>query len=161
MEDELDLDLTPEEQNINRTEARIKDLSSKVREKASEAEAAKEAAQKAEEAREAAEKRAEFLENFSNVSAKYPDATEYKADIEAKVQAGYSLEDAAVAVLASQGKFTPQVEQVQQSQAAGGSAPTEIPVYADKPIGEMSREEMRNALIEADRNGELRKVLKY
>lgn len=157
MEDELELEL--EDQQINKTEARIKDLSSKVREQATAAADAKKAADEANTAREAAEKRAEFLESFSDVATKYPGSSEYKADIEAKVHAGYSVEDAAVAVLASNGKFTPQVEQASYS-AAGGSANTEIPSYADKNVGEMTQEERRNALIELDNQGELRRLFK-
>ncbi len=161
MAEELDLDLDLEgDPNINKTEERIKNLSSKVRDASKERDEAKAAAEASEQARIAAEKKAEFLESFSDVSSKYPGATEFKSQIEERVQKGYSIEDAAVAVLASEGKFTPQQQNIAPVTAGtmGGSAP--VTVTGDsRPYSDMSREEKRAALIEADSRGELRQIL--
>lgn len=161
MADELDLDLDlDEDQNINKTEERIKNLSSKVRDASKERDEAKAAAEAAEAAREAAEKRAQFLESFSEVANKYPGAAEFKTQIEERTQKGYSLEDAAVAALAEAGKFTPQQQEVAPitTGTMGGSAPVSI-TGDSRPYSEMSREEKRAALIEADQRGELRQIL--
>lgn len=159
--DNLDLDLDSE--NINRTEQRIKSLSTKVRETASERDAAKEEATKAESLRVTAERERDFYSGLTDVLPKYAAASEHKDEIKEKVLAGYSLEDATVSVLNAHGKLTPQVEQVnapqQQAQpaAAGGSAPTNLPAggSSDKSIGEMTPEERKVAFQEAVARGDI------
>lgn len=159
LELELDLDLE-EEPIINKTEERIKNLSSKVREKAQETQTEREGREAAEARAETAEKRAEFLESFSDVSTKYPGATEFKTQIEERVQKGYSIEDAAVAVLASEGKFTPSQDVAPTTDSTiGGSAATPSLSGENRPFSEMSRDEKREKLLEADRNGELKAIL--
>jgi hypothetical protein len=160
-DESLELDLELDNENINnRAENRIKDLSSKVKEKA---QLAEENAAKAEEAdarATAAEKKAEFLESFSQVSAKHPNASEYKDAIQEKVFAGYTVEDAAVAVLAAEGKYSPPAgEVVAPIAAAGGSASNPPLQGAEKPLDEMSREEKRAQLMAAEQSGELSKIL--
>lgn len=160
MTDELDLDLDlDEEQAINKTEERIKNLSSKVREKSQMAEENAKKAEEADQRAAAAEKRAEFLESFSEVATKYPGAAEFKTQIEERTQKGYSLEDAAVAALAEAGRFTPQQDVAPITAGTmGGSAPVSI-TGDSRPYAEMSRDEKRAALMEADRTGELRQIL--
>jgi predicted NBD/HSP70 family sugar kinase len=159
---ELDLDLDLEEEpSINKTEERIKNLSSKVRDAAKERDEAKAAAEASDAARLAAEKKAEFLESFSDVATKYPGASEFKTQIEERTQKGYSIEDAAVAALAEAGRFAPQQHQTVAPATAGtmgGSAPVSI-TGDSRPYSDMSREEKRAALLEADARGELRQIL--
>jgi len=152
--DELELDLN-EDPNLNRTEERIKNLSSKAKEAYSERDEAKAKADEAEAARLSAEKERDFYQSFSTHAAKFPQATEHMDAIKEKVMAGYAPEDAIVSVLNTEGKLSPQeAVQAPVGQAAGGSAATNVAV-GDRPAGEMSREEMRQALLEADSRGEL------
>lgn len=156
---ELDLELGNDENINNRAEKRINDLSSKVMSTAKERDDAKAATEAAEAKASAAEKRAEFLESFSDVATKYPGSAEYKAQIEERVQKGYSIEDAAVAVLASEGKFVPPEPAAPAAESpVGGSAPTVLP-NDGRTASEMTQEERRNMLIEADKRGEVAQVL--
>lgn len=159
MADELELDLDLEgDPTINKTEERIKNLSSKVRDAAKERDDAKAAAEASDAARIAAENKAAFLESFSDVATKYPGANDLKTQIEERTQKGYSIEDAAVAALAEAGLFAPQQNVAPVTSGVGGSAP--ISVTGDsRPYSEMSREDKRAALMEADRTGELRQIL--
>lgn len=160
MAEELDLDLDLEEEPIiNKTEERIKNLSSKVRDAAKERDEERAAKEAADARADAAEKRAEFLESFSEVATKYPGASEFKAQIEERTQKGYSLEDAAVAALAEAGRFTPQQNVAPITAGTmGGSAPVSI-TGEGRPYSEMSRDEKRAILMEADRTGELKQIL--
>lgn len=75
MAEELELDLT-EDEPINKTEERIKNLSSKAKTFAEERDQARAAAEAAEAARVAAEKERDFFASFSDQAAKYPAASE-------------------------------------------------------------------------------------
>lgn len=131
---------------VNPVEARITDLSSKVKTASEERDAA--LAKVA-----AAEKKAAFAEGFVDIVTEFPQAKDHKADIEAKVMAGYSPKDAAFAVLGAAGKLgAPKVERVP---VAGGSASTSITAPAAKASGDMTQAERRAALIEAERKGDL------
>ncbi len=68
---------------------------------------------------------------------------------------GYTVEDATVAVLASKGQFTPHVEVVRQAPAAGGSALNQPSDGGQKQVSEMTRDEKRAALIEAEKRGDI------
>lgn len=155
---ELDLELDGNE-NINKSEERIKSLSSKVRDTAKERDTEREARETAEAKATAAEKRAEFLESFAGVSATQPNAVEFKDAIQEKVLAGYTVEDATAAVLVAEGKYTPPAVEMSVEQAAGGSASNPPLQGAEKPVGEMSQEERRAQLIEADKRGEVSQIL--
>ena len=153
MADEIDLEL--EEQNEpNKTEQRIKDLSGKVRTYATERDEALTAKQTAEAERAEAQKDVEFYKGFSTVASKYQGAAEYQEQIREKVRGGYELEDAAISILAREGKYNaPATPQAAPDSPAGGSAANRMPNMADKPISEMSREEKRAALIQAEAEG--------
>jgi len=164
MDDELELDLTSEEEPINRAQKRIESLTSKTKEAYKERDEAAAKAAEAEQARLAAEKRAEFLESFTGVSTKYPNATEHREAIQEKVlNNGYTVEDATVAVLAANGQFTPPVQEhlqpVTAGVSAGGSAPTTGLSGEGRPVSDMTQAERRQALIDADARGELRQIL--
>lgn len=154
MADELELDLT-EEQDINKTQERIKNLSSKVKSASEERDTAKAAVETAETARLAAEKERDFFKEFSSTNAKYPAASEYQDQIKEKVLAGYTVEDATVSVLNKEGKFTPTVQQAPQQNVAGGSAPNQVLQTGNKPVSDMSRDERRQALVEAEARGDI------
>jgi len=169
MADELDFDLESLDtdiENQNKVEKRIKDLSGKAK---SAYEERDEALKKAEQA----EKKATFLEGFGDIQSKYPQAAEFKEDIQKKVlEDGYSPKAAALEVLDDAGKLTPEKEekpaetpepeatqQVPQSSPTGGSASTPLPV--DKGVEDMTKEEKRAALQELSDSGELSKLFKH
>jgi hypothetical protein len=155
MADELELDLS-EGQDIDRTEVRIKNLSSKVKETASERDEATKKAEEAELARQAAEKDRDFYKDFSGMASKYPGAPEFQDAILEKVRNGYSVEDATVSVLNSEGKLLPQAEQaVQHESVAGGSAVTAPFSIGTKTLAEMSLDEKRDVLVELEKRGDI------
>lgn len=157
---ELDLNLE-EEPNINRTEERIRNLSTKVRTAATERDEARTAAEASDARAVAAEKKAEFLDAFTGLSSKYPGATDHRDAIQEKVLAGYSVEDATVSVLNAEGKLLPQAEIASaMGTAAGGSASTPPIQSASRGADEMTREERRAALLDADARGELADTLR-
>lgn len=131
----------------NPTEKRIKALSGKVEITAKERD---EAIARA----DAATKKAAFAEGFVDVVSANPAAKDHKADIEAKVMAGYSVADATYSVLGPLGKLGNQSQQSYQP-ITGGSASTIIPNQGIKPTGELSRDELRTALVEAQNKGDL------
>lgn len=131
---------------VNPVEARITDLSSKVRTASEERDAAISKVA-------AAERKAEFSDGFVDMVLANPAAKDYKADIQAKFDAGYTLQDATFAVLGAAGKLgTPQVE---RRPAQGGSAPNNITPQSNKSVEQMSREERRQALVNAEKAGDL------
>ena len=125
-------------------EKRMHSLSEKTRLAAEERDAEKAAREAAEAKAAEAERKVAFAEGFTDIVAENPAAKEYKADIQAKVMSGYSLEDATFAVLGKVGKLNqPKVE---SAPTAGGSAPTSIPQNGDKSVQEMTQQERRSAL---------------
>lgn len=154
MDEELNLDLGSEE--ITRKDKRIESLSSKVKETSTERDEAKAKAEEAEAARLSAEKERDFYANFSDMVPKYQSASEYKDKIKEKVMAGYSVEDATVAVLNAEGKLVPAAPVIETPPpAAGGSATYTLPTGGAKSVSEMSRDDKRNALIEAEKRGDI------
>lgn len=162
MAEELELDLSEnEEQTINRSAERIKDLSSKVKNTAQERDTERAKAE-AEAARAAtAEQERDFFKEFSTLTTKYPGSSEYQDKILEKVKAGYSPEDAAVSVLNAEGKFNPTQENVQPiaGPAAGGSASTVIP-QSERSPDNMTQAERREALQAASDSGELGQTIR-
>jgi len=131
---------------VNPVEARITDLSSKVKTASEERDAAKAAA-------DAAQKKAAFAEGFLDVVVANPAAKDHKAEIEAKVSAGYTVQDATYAVLGAAGKLgTPQVA---RTPITGGSAATPITIQGNKELENMSREELRAAFLEEVKKGNI------
>lgn len=150
--DELDL-----EQNeiTNKAEERIKTLSSKVKETSQERDAAKAAQEASEAARLAAEKDRDFYAALPDVATKYPGSLEYKDKIKEKVGAGYTVEDAAVAVLNAEGKLTPSTPPPPPPQpAAGGSAVNNLGT-GTKSVAEMTQQERRQGLVDAEKRGDI------
>lgn len=161
MAEELELNLE-ENENINRAEERIKNLSSKVKLTAQERDELAAAKADLEQRASSLEKERDFFREFSALSSKFPGASEYQDKILEKVNAGYSPEDAAVSVLNAEGKLMPQAKEVETvpiAPAAGGSASTVIP-SGEKTPSDMSQEERRAALQEASDSGELAGIIR-
>ena len=154
-----ELDLTLDNENINKTEERIKNLSSKVKEKAQETENERALRAEAETRATTAEKERDFFQSFSSHSAKYPQASEHIDAIKEKVMAGYAPEDAILSVLNTEGKLMGNSEPVSYGPIAGGSAQTQL-VGGSKSTSEMTRQEMRAKLLEADGRGELAEAIR-
>lgn len=152
-ENEFDLEeLDKNIQSENAVEQRIRTLSGKTKEAYEARDASDKAKAEAEERAVTAEKERDFLASFSDSTAKYPGANEYRDAIKEKVMAGYSVEDATVAVLAHEGKFSP--EPAEKESPLGGSAINQ-PDLGGKATGEMTRDEMREALMDAEKRGDL------
>ena len=157
---DLDLSLEDDQPQINKTQERIKSLNSKVGEANRGKEEAEQRAAEATKRAEKAEKKAEFISSFSEVSQKYQGATEYKDQIQEKVDIGYTVEDATVAILNAEGKLLPQ-EPIFEAPlpAAGGSAPTTLPSQAPT-AGEMTQEERRAELLKPERASDIERILR-
>lgn len=130
--------IEPVPQPDTRAQERITQLSDKVRTEAGRADAAETKAT-------AAERRATFAEGFVDIMATNPSAKEFKSDIQAKVEAGLSVEDATYAVLGKAGKLGAPAPVVQQAEVAGGSAAT-TPQTGTKTASEMTQDERRAEL---------------
>lgn len=87
-----------------------------------------------------------FNSGFVDILGNHPAAKDHKDEIKAKVLAGYSAEDAALAVLAKAGKLGASVAPMVAPQVAGGSASTVIASNGEKSITDMSTAEKREAL---------------
>ena len=153
MAEELELDL---DENINKTEERIKDLSAKTKLAYQERDAEKAARETLEADKSKIEKERDFFASFSDQVAKYPGASEFKDAIKEKVLAGYTTDDATVAVLAANNKLMPQTPApVVQANVAGGSATNTMTDVSTKSVAEMTQAERRAELVKAENRGEL------
>ncbi len=99
------------------------------------------------------EKENSFLNSFTDVTAKFPTASEYKDKIKEKVMSGYSVDDATVAILHAEGKLT--APTAPRENPAGGSAPNQIVQNPTKSPAEMSSGERWAALAEEEKRGAL------
>ncbi len=152
---ELDLEqLDNELEAENKVEKRIKDLSGKVKLTAEERDTFKRQAE--EEKSKAAELQRErdFYASFTDVVSTNPAAKDHRDDILAKVKSGYTVEDATYAVLGKAGKLG-QPETVVENPVGGSAAVNQPITGGTKSVNEMSRDEKRNALIEAEKRGEI------
>jgi len=154
-DDTLDLEqLDNEIEKESKVEKRIKDLSEKVRVTAEERDAGGRKLEEEVARASNLQKEVEFLNSFGDQLSKYPDASPFKDKIKEKVLRGYSVEDATISTLASEGKLSP--KEVHVDNVAGGSAAINQPIPgAQKTVSEMTREEKRAKLIEAEQRGEI------
>lgn len=134
---------------------RITQLSDKVRDTAKERDEANAAKTAAEAQVAEAQRERDFYVGYADVLATNPAAKDHKDEILAKVKTGYTVEDATFAVLGKAGKIGHVPEPTQAF--TGGSASTTAPQggNSSKPVSEMTREERRSALIEAERRGDI------
>jgi len=155
----IDSEETPNNsEHVNKIEKRISELNKKVILTAKERDDLKEAQTTLQLEKDNAIKERDFYAGFADSIAKYPGANEYKEAIKEKVLAGYDPEDATISVLAKEGKYAPQgqpevVESLESP--AGGSAVNQMNLKGDKTPQEMNREELRAALVDAEKRGEL------
>ena len=157
MSEELDLDLenpdleaAEEEKRNDRTKLRIKDLADKTK-------VAEEARAKAEADKDVALKEASFFKNFNPLVSKYPGASEFQEAIRERVMKGYDAEEATLAVLAKEGKYTPPpAPEPPKENPAGVSAATAVSAGGEKSLEEMSKDEKKSALKESLDKGEIR-----
>lgn len=158
-EEQVDLELEEQPQGAdtnNRALTRNKQLADKYA--ASEADKARLAAEKAE-----SDKERDFYKGFNTMASKYQGAADHQDKILEKVKAGYDIEDATVAVLSREGKLGAPAEQpgvtqapiAQPSSPAGGSASFSPPINPDRKPSEMNLDELRSALVEAERKGDI------
>ncbi len=104
--------------------------------------------------REEMERERDFFKSFSDSVAQYPEAKGYEDAIKEKVMSGYSVEDATITVLAKEGKFG-DVELETPTNTIGGSASTPPSASGEKSLKEMTRDEKREALVDAEARGDL------
>lgn len=148
MADETIIETAPiDDSEKKRNEERYKQLSEKVRIEG-------EARGKAEETVLEVTKERDFYAGFSEIVSTNPAAKDHKDEILAKVKGGYTVEDATYAVLGKAGKLgQPKAPEAQMP--AGGSAVITPPQGGEKAIKDMSREERKAAILEAERNGDI------
>ena len=157
-DEELDLDLsTPEEERINKVEKRIKDLSEKVKLTATERDDLVKAKDLVEAEKQAALKDVDFYKNFSAISSKYQGANEYQDKIREKTALGLDVEEATLLVMTKEGKYIPPtlpVVEIKKESPIGGSAVNTFKP-GEKSVAEMSLEEKRAQLVEAEKRGDI------
>ncbi len=159
MTDELNLEdldtIEKEITNKNAVEERVRNSITAKKEAEAKAEAADKARVEAEAKLATMEKETKFLNSFTDVTAKFPTASEFKDKIKEKVMSGYSVDDAAISILVAEGRYTPPVQPVQKENVAGGSAPNQIVQTPNKSVQEMTSAERWAALGEAERRGDI------
>lgn len=150
--DELEKDITSK----NAVEDRIRTLHAGKKEAEDARTQAETKAKEAEDKLKVMEKETQFLSSFADSVSKpdFQGATEYKDKIKEKFNSGYSLEDAIITTLHSEGKFTPSpvIERVEN--VGGGSASIQI-TNSNKTSGQMTQAERLEALKEAEKRGDL------
>ena len=160
MTEELDLEqLDQEIDGENKVQKRIKDLSDKVRIASEERDEQKRLLEESNKKIADLGKDNAFNAGFADILATHSAAKDHKDDIKAKVLAGYSVEDAAFAVLGKAGKLgqpqTVQTPPPPRDNPAGGSAINQPNTGGIKSVNEMTRDEKRAALVEAEQRGDL------
>jgi len=151
MADKNLLDLEDEDAKVENP--RIKELSTKVKLTAQERDVEKELNKTLSSERDNAQREVNFYKEFSGVTSKYSNATQFTEAIKTKVLAGYTVEDATVSVLAKEGKLT--TPPPERDTAAGGSSTTSIANGAKKEIRDMSQAEKLAELHEHEKDGRL------
>lgn len=160
----LDLDLEELDDKIetrNKVEERITKLSSKVKKTSEDNEELTKANTELTELNETITKENKFLSSFTDQTAEYLHANEYKDAIKEKVLAGYTTEDATVSVLVKEGKMEkvtpPETEESTEEKPespAGGSATASPTGDAEKPLDEVSQEDKLAELKERAKKGD-------
>src|SRR3990167_6601315 len=161
MADEIDLDqLDADLVERNRVEKRFNDLSEKVRLTSEERDEKDKLLKEQGDKNSELQKERDFYAGFSDVVSSNPAAKDHKDDILAKVKSGYTVEDATFAVLGKAGKLGQSGQPTipappKPENPAGGSAINQPTTGGQKPLNQMTREEKRAALVEAEARGDL------
>lgn len=161
-ETDLNLDLDQIETDAEKklqARNRYQQLANEKNEARQKAEAAEQAKAVAEAKAAQLEKEREFYKNFTQLSSKYPEATHYQEQILERVNKGYDLEEAALGLLAKEGKLGVSSQPVRTPSIEGGSALNNIS-EGDKPLQEMSAAEKLAQLQELEKTGELAQALR-
>ncbi len=159
---DLNLDLDQIESNSEQklqVKNRFQQLSDKVKTEAQEKDKALAEVERLKAEKEQSDKKAQFMETFSSLSAKHPEATNYREQILERVNKGYDPEEATLAVLAKEGKLGQMSQPVVRQQVEGGSAMTQMS-ETDKSNKDMSSDEKLIALLEMEKSGELTQALR-
>lgn len=158
-EEILDLETLDQDiENSNKVEKRIKDLSEKVRMTSEERDESKRLVQEQMAKNSDLQRERDFFSGFADVVSANPAAKDHKDDILAKVKSGYTVEDATFAVLGKAGKLSGQVQPKvpEVENPVGGAAAATQPIIGGlKSVSQMSREEKRAQLLEAEARGDL------
>ena len=162
-DENIDLEaLDSEIDRDNKVEKRIKDLSDKVRSTAEERDAQKNLNTEKDAKLADIQRERDFYAGFADVLSVNPQAKDHKDEILAKVKGGYSVEDATFAVLGKAGKLGQAPAQPSQPQRhvevaspIGGSAVTQHSTGGDKPISQLTRDEKRERLLDAEARGDI------
>lgn len=157
MAENLDLENLEEQiEKENKVEKRIKDLSEKVRLTSEERDEQKRILEERENRIKELERENSFNSGYADMLSTHPAAKDHKDDIKAKVLSGYSIEDATFAVLGKAGKIgQPEPKPIVHENPAGGSAVNAFPSSGEKTLSQLSREEKRQKLIEAEQRGDI------
>lgn len=129
----------------NRSQERIQQLSEKVELTAKERDEMKGLVGERDKTIAELQKENTFNSGFSDMLGTYSAAKDHKDEIKTKVLAGYSVEDATLAVLGKAGKLGSQAAPASTPQIAGGSAVTN-PQSGHKETKDMTLAEKREAL---------------
>lgn len=125
------------------SQKRIKQLSEKVELTAKERDELKASKEQDLKKIQELEKENSFNSGFGDILGTHTAAKDHKDEIKAKFSAGYSLEDATLAVLAKAGKLTATTV---TPQVAGGSAATTMSQGTQKELKDMSLADKRAVL---------------
>jgi len=156
---EFDLDkLDGEIDRENKVEKRIKDLSEKVKLTAEDRDEKQRLYEEQRVENETLRKERDFLNSFGDQVAKFSEAANFRDQIKERVLKGYTVEDATAAVLVAQGKYVaptvPPQPTITPEAYAGGSSAT-LQASGDKPLSEMTREEKRAMLLQAENRSDI------
>lgn len=127
--------------------SRINQLSQKLSEKSKAEEAAKAEAL-------ATARERDFYKNINPLLKEFPDAAEFQDEIKEKVNKGYDVKDATIAVLHGKSKLNAPTKQVEREMVAGGSATTNVQAGAGKSI-----EDLVKGGAQSDRRAKLKELL--
>lgn len=157
MTDELDIEnLDDEVEKEHIIDKRIKSLNDKVRVTAEDRDEKDRLLKEKLSENENLVKERDFLNSFGDQIGKHPEAAQFKDQIKERVLKGYSIEDATSAVLVAEGKYNPpQGPPPSIENIAGGSAPTLHQAGGEKSVSQLSREEKRAKLMEAEQRGDI------
>lgn len=132
--------------------SRINQLSQKLAEEAKSKEKEAKAREKAEAEAQAAARERDFYKNINPLLREFPDAAEFQDEIKEKVNKGYDVKDATIAVLHGKSKLSP--KQAEKEMIAGGSATTNVQAGAGKSVEDL----IKNGS-QADRKAKLKELV--
>lgn len=149
----LDLETIDQDiENSNKVEKRIKDLSEKVRTTSEERDAGKRNLEESLAKNAELQRERDFYAGFADVLSVNPMAKDHRDEILTKVKGGYTVEDATYAVLGKAGKLgQPKIEV--ENPAGGAAAATQPITGGQKSVSELSHDEKRAKLLEAEQQG--------